>query len=65
MLATQQREFAESLSKGQTSLQAIASMLSFPIEITYDSVKYSFTASTLGPNYYSLKINGSSLSHTS
>lgn len=58
MLATQHREFTESLSKGQTSLQAINNMLSFPIEITYDNVKYIFTATTLGPNYYSLTING-------
>jgi len=33
-------------------------MLSFPIELTYDDVKYSFTCSALGPNYYSLTING-------
>jgi hypothetical protein len=32
--------------------------MSFPIEITYDSIKYVFTANTLGPNIYSLNING-------
>jgi hypothetical protein len=43
---------------GQPSLQGISSLLAFPIEITYDSVKYAFTAKTLGPNIYSLNING-------
>ena len=54
---TQIRELTEALAKGQTSLQSIASMLAFPVEITYDNVKYTFVATTLGPNYYSLKIN--------
>lgn len=55
---TQKRDFAESLSKGQTSLQSLSNMLSFPVEITYDSVKYLFSVKALGPNYYSLTING-------
>ena len=58
---TQVRELTEALAKGQTSLQSIASMLSFPIEITYDSVKYTFQATALGPNFYSLKINDQSV----
>ena len=51
------RDLTEALAKGQTSLAGVGSMLSLPIEITYDNVKYSFTATTLGPNYYLLKIN--------
>jgi acetyl-CoA carboxylase / biotin carboxylase 1 len=47
----------EALSKGQTSLQSIPSMLAFPVEIIFDSVKYLFKARTLGPNYFSLSIN--------
>lgn len=54
----QTKELTEALAKGQTSLQGISSLLSFPIEITYDSVKYTFTATSLGPNIYSLSING-------
>ncbi len=52
------QDFTDSLSKGQTSLQAVSSLLSFPLEVVYDSVKYQFVATSLGPNYYSLKING-------
>ena len=55
---TQTKELTDALAKGQTSLQGIPSLLSFPIEITYDSVKYGFTAKALGPNIYSLNING-------
>jgi len=51
-------EFVNSLSKGQTSLQTIPSMLSFPVEITYEDVKYSFKATVFGPSFYSLEING-------
>lgn len=57
IVKSQMNELADALAKGQTSLQPIASMLSFPIEITYDNVKYEFTATTLGPNMYSLSIN--------
>ena len=55
---TQTKDLTDALAKGQTSLQGIPSLLSFPIEITYDSVKYAFTAKALGPNMYSLNING-------
>lgn len=53
-----QEDFVNSLSKGQTSLTSLGTMLSFPVEITYDGVKYSFAVRTLGPNYYALTING-------
>jgi acetyl-CoA carboxylase/biotin carboxylase 1 len=52
------QDFINSLSKGQTSLSSLQSMMTFPVEIIYDSVKYAFTARTLGPNYYALTING-------
>lgn len=54
----QVKELSEALLKGQTSLQAIPSILQFPVEITYDDVKYSFTAISLGPNVFSIRING-------
>jgi acetyl-CoA carboxylase/biotin carboxylase 1 len=55
---TQMRELADALAKGQTSLQGISSLLAFPVEITFDSVKYVFAVSTQGPNSYLIKING-------
>jgi len=61
MTSSLTQEFINSLSKGQTSLTSIPNMLSFPIELTYEDVKYSFSCSTLGPNYYSLTINGQSV----
>ena len=58
IVSAQTKELTDALAKGQTSLQGISSILSFPIEITYDSVKYVFTANSLGPNIYQLSING-------
>ena len=57
----QLKDFVETLNKGQTSLQSLSALMSFPIEITYDNVKYSFKAQTLGPNYYSLNMNGQTI----
>jgi acetyl-CoA carboxylase/biotin carboxylase 1 len=57
-LATQSKDFAEALSKGQTSLQSIKNMLTFPVDITYDNTKYGFKVTTVGPNHYLLHING-------
>jgi acetyl-CoA carboxylase/biotin carboxylase 1 len=58
VVTSQTKDLTEALAKGQTSLQGITSLLTFPIEITYDNVKYTFSATTLGPNIYSLDING-------
>lgn len=54
---TQMKDLQESLGKGQASLQSIPSILNFPIEIIFDNVKYLFSASMLGPNIYTIKIN--------
>ena len=51
-VTAQTKEFIESLSKGQTSLQSLTSLLSFPVEVTYDSVKYSFSVKLLGPQFF-------------
>ena len=58
IVTSQTKELTDALAKGQTSLQSVSSLLSFPVEITYDNVKYSFTAKALGPNIYALNING-------
>lgn len=51
-------ELMDALAKGQTSLQSIPSLLNFPIEMTHEDIKYTFAATTLGPNKYRLEING-------
>eukprot|EP01040_Poterioochromonas_malhamensis_P001981 gene1983-2117_t len=56
-LQAQNKEFADALSKGQTSLQGVSGMLSFPLNIIYDNTQYSFKVTSLGPNHYLLKIN--------
>lgn len=53
----QMQELTDSLSKGQASLQTVPSILSFPVEITYDNTKFSFLSTMLGPNIYSININ--------
>lgn len=55
---SQMKDLAAALAKGQTSLQGISSILNFPVEIIFDSVRYNFLVSTQGPNMYTLKING-------
>ena len=61
IVATQKKEIADALSKGQTGLQSIKNVLSFPIEITYDNVKYTFKAINKGPGLFNLVINGQSI----
>lgn len=56
-LQTQLQDFEAHLLKGQTSLQQLSSLLSFPFEITYDNMKYSFNVKILGLNNYLLQIN--------
>ena len=57
IVKAQMGELVDALGKGQTGIQGVDSMLSFPIEITYDNVKYIFKATSLGPGVYSLSIN--------
>ena len=54
---SQLKELTDALAKGQTSLAPVASMLNFPLEITYDNVKYTFAVSSIGPNYFRVRIN--------
>jgi acetyl-CoA carboxylase / biotin carboxylase 1 len=58
---TQVKDLTEALSKGQTSLQTIPSILQSNVEITYDDTKYVFSSTMLGPNYYAIKINGQTI----
>ena len=61
IVANQKREIAEALSKGQTGLQSIQSLLSFPIELIYDNTKFVFKVVTKGPGLFQLNINGQSI----
>eukprot|EP01041_Mallomonas_annulata_P006607 gene6607-13373_t len=54
---SQVEEVAAALGRGQTTLMGLLGMLKFPVEITYDSVKYPFTVSTIGQGMYRLEIN--------
>jgi len=58
---SQTKDLTEALLKGQTSLQSVTSILQFPLEITYEDVKYTFTSTMLGPNHFQIKINGQSI----
>jgi hypothetical protein len=60
-VVSQRRELSEALAKGQTGLQGVSSLLTFPVEITYDSIKYTFKATTRGPGLFSLTINGQTI----
>jgi len=57
LVQTQTEDFIGALAKGQTTLSSLSAMMKFPMEITFEDVKYAFTARTLGPNHYSLSIN--------
>ena len=57
IVQSQIKEMAAALSRGQTGLQSLGGMLNFPVEINFDSVKYPFNVSPLGPGFYRLKIN--------
>ena len=56
LVKSQIAALSEALLKGQTSLQSIPSMLSFPIEITYEDVKYSFKVTSMGPDLFQIEV---------
>lgn len=57
MLNSQLHEFKDALAKGQTSLQSINGFLAFNFDIIYDNTNYTFAVTTLGNDFYRLKIN--------
>lgn len=61
VVSQQKKDIADALSKGQTGLQNMQGLLSFPVEVTFDNVKYSFTAVSKGPGLYVLSINGQNI----
>ncbi|CAM9467371.1 unnamed protein product, partial [Sphacelaria rigidula] len=46
------------LEKGQTGLIGLKGMNMFPVEISYEGVKYSFTVQRQAPDVFKLSING-------
>ena len=59
MVQQQINDLKDALGKGQTSLMSIPGFLNFPIEVTYEDIKYSFDVSTQGPNAYRLTVKPS------
>jgi acetyl-CoA carboxylase/biotin carboxylase 1 len=54
-----QGEVVDALNKGQTVIsQPLSSLLSFPLEVVYNSVIYPFKVTGRGPNRMMLEING-------
>mmetsp|Transcript_26894 Transcript_26894/g.75704 ORF Transcript_26894/g.75704 Transcript_26894/m.75704 type:complete len:1855 (+) Transcript_26894:1371-6935(+) len=53
--------FRENFSKGQLSIQGIENMNRFPIEITYQDVKYEFMVSRFAPGMFRMQIGDTNL----
>jgi hypothetical protein len=52
------REYVSQLEKGQTGLIGLKAINTFPIEISYEGVKYSFQVNRNAADTYRLTING-------
>lgn len=52
MAKTEEAAFTEFWQKGQVSVQGVDKMIRFPIEITYNDVKYSFQITRPGPDIF-------------
>ncbi|CAM9423058.1 unnamed protein product [Ascophyllum nodosum] len=51
-------KYVSQLEKGQTGLIGLKRMNKFPVEISYEGVKYSFTIHRQAPDTFTLSING-------
>ena len=61
MVQAEEASFKEFWQKGQTATQGIERVIEFPMEITYQDVKYSFTVQRRGPDSLVLRLNGEDL----
>ena len=61
MVKTEEAAFKEFWQKGQTATQGIARLTEFPMEITYQDVKYTFTIQRRGPDSLVLSLRGKDL----
>ncbi|CAM9940346.1 unnamed protein product [Pylaiella littoralis] len=52
------KRYLAQLEKGQTGLIGLKGMNRFPVEISYEGVKYSFTVLRQAPDAFTLSING-------
>lgn len=57
-IQSQTTDFVNALAKGQTSLSPVNSLLSFPVEITFDNHKFQYMVHRRGPNHLRLQLNG-------
>mmetsp|Transcript_30431 Transcript_30431/g.51415 ORF Transcript_30431/g.51415 Transcript_30431/m.51415 type:complete len:2150 (-) Transcript_30431:120-6569(-) len=60
-IKSQMSKSVEALEKGQTGLADLNSVNQFPIDITYEDVKYHFDAQRMGPDTLRFTVNGGSI----
>ena len=58
MVQSETAQLIESLEKGQLSVSGVAALNSFPVEISYEGVKYSFKVTRSSIDSFVLEING-------
>jgi acetyl-CoA carboxylase / biotin carboxylase 1 len=63
MVKSEEAAFKEFWQKGQTATQGITRLTQFPMDITYQDVKYSFTVQRRGPDSLVLSLRGEDLIH--
>lgn len=61
MVQEEEKSFKEFWQKGQTATQGVDRLVAFPIEITYQDVKYSFNVRRSGPDAFVLSLGGEDL----
>ena len=58
MVQAEEAAFKEFWQKGQTATQGVERLTEFPMEITYQDIKYSFTEKRRGPDSLLLSLGG-------
>ena len=58
MVQAEEAAFKEFWQKGQTATQGVERLTEFPMEITYQDIKYSFTVKRRGPDSLLLSLGG-------
>jgi acetyl-CoA carboxylase/biotin carboxylase 1 len=61
MVQAEESAFKEFWQKGQTATQGVERLTEFPMEVTYQDIKYSFTVKRRGPDSLVLSLGGKEL----
>jgi len=61
MVKSEESSFKEFWQKGQTATQGVERLIEFPMDITYQDIKYSFTVQRRGPDSFVLSLRGKDL----